>query len=223
MHSHIIGSRAAIDTYPSLSKTTILHKSLQNKDNMQYYTLKILLRSMDSPHKGSVMRKAFPCHDIPDSKVHEAHLGPTGPRWAPCWPHEPCYHDIVSAAAILTIITTSIIISILTTNTNITIIITIITIDISSWRYQNGGQYHPSLTFIYDGILWQKYFDKLFSWYIPVNVFSKSIHFFENKTRFSHMISTYDAYRFAFVFGREYIFKTSHLPKMEDWIFVYMY
>ena len=22
---------------------------------------------------------------------HEAHLGPTGPRWAPCWPHEICY------------------------------------------------------------------------------------------------------------------------------------
>ena len=20
-----------------------------------------------------------------------AHLGPTGPRWAPCWPHKPCY------------------------------------------------------------------------------------------------------------------------------------
>ena len=20
-----------------------------------------------------------------------AHLGPTEPRWAPCWPHEPCY------------------------------------------------------------------------------------------------------------------------------------
>ena len=20
-----------------------------------------------------------------------AHLGSTGPRWAPCWPHEPCY------------------------------------------------------------------------------------------------------------------------------------
>ena len=20
-----------------------------------------------------------------------AHLGPTWPRWAPCWPHEPCY------------------------------------------------------------------------------------------------------------------------------------
>ena len=22
---------------------------------------------------------------------HGAHLGPTGPRWAPCWLHEPCY------------------------------------------------------------------------------------------------------------------------------------
>ena len=27
----------------------------------------------------------------PDSKVHGAHLGPLGPRWAPCWPYEPCY------------------------------------------------------------------------------------------------------------------------------------
>ena len=23
--------------------------------------------------------------------LHGAHLGPTGPRWAPCWPHDPCY------------------------------------------------------------------------------------------------------------------------------------
>ena len=22
---------------------------------------------------------------------HGAHLGPAGPRWAPCWPHDPCY------------------------------------------------------------------------------------------------------------------------------------
>ena len=22
---------------------------------------------------------------------HGCHLGPVGPRWAPCWPHEPCY------------------------------------------------------------------------------------------------------------------------------------
>ena len=27
----------------------------------------------------------------PDSKVHGANMVPTGPRWAPCWPHEPCY------------------------------------------------------------------------------------------------------------------------------------
>ena len=33
--------------------------------------------------------------DYPESKVHganmDAHLGPVGPIWAPCWPHEPCY------------------------------------------------------------------------------------------------------------------------------------
>ena len=26
-----------------------------------------------------------------DSKVHGAHLGPTGPKWIPYWPHELCY------------------------------------------------------------------------------------------------------------------------------------
>ena len=28
---------------------------------------------------------------LPDSKVHGANMGPTGSRWVPCWPHEPCY------------------------------------------------------------------------------------------------------------------------------------
>ena len=31
----------------------------------------------------------FSVHSVPDSKVHGAHLGPTGPRWAPWWPCEP--------------------------------------------------------------------------------------------------------------------------------------
>ena len=28
---------------------------------------------------------------------HGAHLGPVGPRWAPCWPHEPSYqgYDVI--------------------------------------------------------------------------------------------------------------------------------
>ena len=38
--------------------------------------------------------RTFPCllqtKIEPDSKVHGAHLGPTGPRWAPCWPQELC-------------------------------------------------------------------------------------------------------------------------------------
>ena len=25
---------------------------------------------------------------------HGAHLGPVGPRWAPCWPYEPCYQGL---------------------------------------------------------------------------------------------------------------------------------
>ena len=30
---------------------------------------------------------------IPDSEVHVTNMGPiwVGPKWAPCWPHEPCY------------------------------------------------------------------------------------------------------------------------------------
>ena len=52
------------------------------------------------------MRKEGPYHDkpfsyvmgndipwsmnSPGSKVHGAHLGTTGPRWAPCWPRELC-------------------------------------------------------------------------------------------------------------------------------------
>ena len=28
---------------------------------------------------------------IPESKVHGTNMGPAGPRWAPWWPHEPCY------------------------------------------------------------------------------------------------------------------------------------
>ena len=30
----------------------------------------------------------------PDSKVHGANMGPTGPRWVPCWPRELCYLGI---------------------------------------------------------------------------------------------------------------------------------
>ena len=32
----------------------------------------------------------------PDSwGEHGAHLGPVGPSWAPCWPHEPCYQGMI--------------------------------------------------------------------------------------------------------------------------------
>ena len=46
-------------------------------------------------HKHWIRSEALWCilsiKTVPDSKVHGAYMGPTGPRWAPCWPHEPCY------------------------------------------------------------------------------------------------------------------------------------
>ena len=32
---------------------------------------------------------------------HGAHLGPVGPRWTPCWPHEPCYqgYDLIQCCS----------------------------------------------------------------------------------------------------------------------------
>ena len=33
---------------------------------------------------------------------HGAHLGPVSPRWAPCWPHEPCYQGHLQRVPMLT-------------------------------------------------------------------------------------------------------------------------
>ena len=64
--------------------------------NLQYahssvvlcFVLLIITVTVDiRPSAGTVLTKL----DTPDRKVHGAHLGPTGPRWAPCWPHELCY------------------------------------------------------------------------------------------------------------------------------------
>ena len=47
------------------------------------------------------LREVF--ESCPDSKVHGAHLGPVGPRWAPCWPHELYYQGRVPSAFSATI------------------------------------------------------------------------------------------------------------------------
>ena len=48
------------------------------------------------PYRHCVFIRASSSHPIPpwyqgSWGQHGAHLGPTGTRWAPCWPHEPCY------------------------------------------------------------------------------------------------------------------------------------
>ena len=42
--------------------------------------------------KAALICTTFRCegNTSPDSKVQWAHLGPTGPRWVPCGPREPC-------------------------------------------------------------------------------------------------------------------------------------
>ena len=37
------------------------------------------------------------CKCVPDSKVHGVLSGPVGPRWAPCWSHEPCHQGCAVA------------------------------------------------------------------------------------------------------------------------------
>ena len=48
----------------------------------------VLLLITDGPFH--CLNDAF-LHPNSDSKEHGAHLGPVGPRSAPCRPHEPCY------------------------------------------------------------------------------------------------------------------------------------
>ena len=79
----------------------------QIKENIKAPTslafVRVIHRSpMNSPQKGTVTRKMFPFDDVimrlcslvlwqSSWDQHGAHLGPVGPRWAPCWPHAPCY------------------------------------------------------------------------------------------------------------------------------------
>ena len=35
---------------------------------------------------------------------HGVHLGPTGPRWAPCWPHKLCYLGILERSLVITVL-----------------------------------------------------------------------------------------------------------------------
>ena len=48
---------------------------------------------VNSPHKGTVTRKMFPFEDVIVKRLTGQVSTSTVicPRWAPCWPHEPCY------------------------------------------------------------------------------------------------------------------------------------
>ena len=67
------------------------------------------------PHKTCLMQQAWSSskyctllHHIPWKQGswghHGINLGPTGPRWTPCWPHELCYLSPSDKAALETAI-----------------------------------------------------------------------------------------------------------------------
>ena len=43
-----------------------------------------------------VSKKPKCCRPSHFSRIYGACLGPVGPRWAPCWPHESCYQGYLS-------------------------------------------------------------------------------------------------------------------------------
>ena len=68
------------------------------KDQYIYnYLIHHINPSLNHSQEPSVTNTAYCLYDqrlsYPDSSWDQrgAHLGPPGPRWAPCWPQEPCY------------------------------------------------------------------------------------------------------------------------------------
>ena len=62
----------------------------------RFYIAMVMHKSKDSNYAPMRITSCWSKRSIhPDSNFsswgqHGAHLGPVGPRWTPCWPHEPC-------------------------------------------------------------------------------------------------------------------------------------
>ena len=74
-----------------LSVCTLLLSALLSLSPMFWYNITTSPQQYEIVHCGKHVHNSHLSLSVPDSKVHEAHLGLTGPWWAPCWPQEPCY------------------------------------------------------------------------------------------------------------------------------------
>ena len=77
-----------------------LHISMSNYSMQLFQTVNNGMNDMVtevdiSPLWNENMHKSYPPRWQSSWGQHGAHLGPVGPRWAPCWPHEPCYQAII--------------------------------------------------------------------------------------------------------------------------------
>ena len=64
----------------------VMNVRIFEEENFKEHTYTII-----GSGEATVSTMHFNYEIYPDSRVHGAYLGPTWPRWAPCWPHELCY------------------------------------------------------------------------------------------------------------------------------------
>ena len=66
--------------------------SPKNYKNLMKAIVTELEKSQDTKFRNSIDVWSSHRTQIASSRgQHGAHLGPVGTRWAPCWPHQPCY------------------------------------------------------------------------------------------------------------------------------------
>ena len=103
MHCEIGGTQGPLGYVSALGATRLVHwlilvpPSCLGSHNARY----IMLKSLNIWKYGTIATfwwldmLATDSYSQPRYQSswgqHGAHLGPVGPRWAPCWPHEPCY------------------------------------------------------------------------------------------------------------------------------------
>ena len=93
-----VTSLALTESYHSLS---LLRNHLKSRVNKPYRSA-----SHDTENLMLMTTLSFlaaPLVTVPDSKVHGANMGPPGPRWVPCWPHELRYLGYVLVVPPVTI------------------------------------------------------------------------------------------------------------------------
>ena len=77
------------------SKISMKKKNWKSQNCSLDNLLRKLMSKLGTLGQGLPRTPKCPPRQQASQGQHGAHLGPVGPRWAPCWPHEPCYQGCV--------------------------------------------------------------------------------------------------------------------------------